>query len=101
MARFSKIPLRLERPMKGANNPVRQAVNIDGYFAVNFWAPRGQSCSVFVEAVNRLFAHIPDEVDCCLKVDTFLMHDNGNHVMGITFGLLDVVRKDVLDIYLD
>ena len=29
------------------------------------------------------------------------MHDNGNHVVGITLGLLDVVRKYVLDIYLE
>ena len=86
--------------MKGADNPVRQAVNINGYIAVDFRAPRRQTRSVFVEAVNGLFTHISNEVNCCLKVDTFLMHDNGNHVMGITLGLLDVVRKDVLDKYI-
>ena len=83
--------------MKGAYNPVRQAVNIKGYIAVDFRAPRRQSCSVFVEPVNGLFAHIADKVNCCLKVDTFLMHDNGDHVMGITLGLLDVVRENILD----
>lgn len=87
--------------MKGADNPVRQAVDVNRNITVDFRAPRWQTCSVFVEAVNRLLAHLSHEINCCLKVNTFLMHDNGNHVMSITLGLLDVVRKNILNIYLE
>jgi hypothetical protein len=44
-----------------------------------------------------MLAHISDKVHSGLEVDTFLVHNHGNHIVCIAFRLFDVIGKDVLE----
>lgn len=82
--------------MQRANDPILQSVNIDGDIPVDFWAPRRELCFVVDEAVDGLFAQLAHKIDSLLQVETHLVHHDRDHVVRVAFGLLDVVREDVL-----
>ena len=37
------------------------------------------------------------EIDCLLQIETLRLHSDDDHVVGITFDLLDIIRENVLD----
>lgn len=48
------------------------------------------------EPVDRVGAQRANSINSVLQTHTLFTHDHLDHVMGITFGLFDIVRKDVL-----
>lgn len=71
--------------MERAYDPVGQTIDVDSYITINLGTPGRQSSPLLVESVNRLLAHVPNDVHRRLEVYTVLMHDNGDHVMRIAF----------------
>ncbi|KAI9459769.1 hypothetical protein HD554DRAFT_2041788 [Boletus coccyginus] len=58
---------------------------------------RGQVGAIAYELVDGTFAVVANDVDGILEVKSLFAHDGVYHVVCISFGMLNVVRKDVLD----
>ena len=93
---LAEVAFQLKRPVQAPDDSIGQSIDINGDISVNLGTPGREDIPVVIEAVDRLFAHISDEVYCRLEVKILLVHDNGDHVMSIALALLHVVGKKVL-----
>lgn len=93
---LAKVPLGIERPVKRADNPVLQPLDIYRDLLVELFAPRREHRAVLLEALDRALAQCADVIDGALQVEPLLAHEDNDHVMRVPARLLDVVRKDVL-----
>jgi hypothetical protein len=82
--------------MQAANDPISQPIHVNADIFVNFCAPRRQIVPISIEAVDRLLAQIAHEVYGGLEIETLLVHDNGDHIVRVSLGLLDIVGKYIL-----
>lgn len=71
--------------MQTPDNPVCETANVDCNVLVDLVTPGRNKVAIFVEAVDRLFAKLADKVDGRLEVELLLVHDNTDHVVGVSF----------------
>ena len=76
--------------------PICESVDIYSDIPIDLGAPRRKVGSIVIKTVYGLFAHRSDKVNSGLEIKAFLVHHDGDHIMGVTLGLLNVVRKEVL-----
>ena len=93
---LSKVPLGFKRPMQRTYYPVFKSLNICSDVLIDLGTPTRKVCSIVVETIDRLLAHLSNEVNGRLKVEAFFVHHNGNHIVGVAPSLFDVEREEVL-----
>lgn len=79
-----KVPRSIKRPMQTSDNPGCKTTDVSCNILVNLGTPGRNQPTIFVEAINRLFAELADEVDGTLDVKALLVHDNRYHIVGIS-----------------
>lgn len=53
-------------------------------------------CSIAIKPIYRLFAELTNEINSGLEIERVVVHDDGDHVVRIPFGLFDIVGKNIL-----
>jgi len=78
------------------NDPVLKTLDVPSDHVIDLGAPRGKLALILDEIVDGLGAQLADVVDRLLEGLAVEDHEDDNHVVGVTAGLLNVVREDVL-----
>jgi hypothetical protein len=89
----TKLNLKVDSP----NYPRLKALHITLDHGLDLGSPvRGDGRAVSLEGVDRQAAQFPNVVDRTLQRVTVVFRKNGDHVVRVATGLLDIVRKYVL-----
>lgn len=95
-----EIPLRHETPVQRADNPVLQTLDVARHPAVDLGTKvcEGRNAGlVLYEGIDGLLAETTDAVDRFLESAAVVLHEDADHVVGVTACLFDIVREDVLE----
>jgi hypothetical protein len=71
--------------------PIRESVDIYSDVPIDLGAPGRKVGPIVVETVYGLLAHRSDEINGGLEIETFFIHHNRDHIVGVALGLFDVV----------
>jgi hypothetical protein len=93
---LSEVPFGFKWPMQWPYNPICKAININGDVPIDLGTPGRKIGPIVIETVYGLLAHRSDEVNSGLEVETLFVHHNGDHIVGVTFGLFNIVWEEVL-----
>ena len=96
-ALLPEVPLGFERPVEATDDPICQALDVNLYLCIDFWAPRWKLGTVLDEAINGFLAEVSNEVNGFLEGHAVVTHHDYDHVMCVGFGLFTVVREDILE----
>ena len=95
-----EIPLGFEAPVEKASDPVLQAFDINGDEGIQVFPERRNELPAFFEPFDEGLALFGDVVHGFLDSHPVKFHEDNDHVPSLSAGLFNIVRCDILPIWI-